>query len=161
MELGRLTIYSCTSLARTCTHATAFLVDAPRSVHSDQSGGVGSVSTRDVVSSSACVRSTTHQDSNSQSKYKTRVTTHKRRSFPVTSLIRVTGAGPIPSTVVVSRATSVIPLCPTVSIWITSPVVHFMTYASLINLAQRFRLFAIASNSSSWSSDVPFSAIFA
>jgi hypothetical protein len=37
-------------------------------------------------------------------------TTHKSRSFPVTSLTRATGAGPIPSTVAVFSATSVNPL---------------------------------------------------
>jgi len=46
------------------------------------------------------------------SKHKIRVNTHKSRSFPVTSLMRVTGAGPIPSTVALSSATPVNPLCP-------------------------------------------------
>jgi len=46
----------------------------------------------------------------SNSKHKIRVAAHKSRNFPVTSLTRVTGAGPIPRTVAVSSATSANPL---------------------------------------------------
>jgi len=75
------------------------------------------------------------------------VVTHKSRNFPVTLLTRATGAGPIPSTVAVSPPTSVNPLCSDCQQ--QAFFCDCTTHSSLINRAQRFRLFAIASNSNS------------
>lgn len=107
----RLTIHSCSSLARSYAHA---LADSPQSVHSAAVGGAIQATgterehTRDIISSCSFVLGLTCL---TLSKY-TKVAAHKSRSFPVTSLTRATGAGPTPSTVAIPCEFSVNSLWP-------------------------------------------------
>jgi len=93
-------------LARKVIHSChSFLTVTPPKVHSHQwrsdPSDVRGADSRDIIP----LYSVFDPDVN-PSMY----ITYKSRSFPVTSLTRATGAGPIPSTVVVSLPTSFNPL---------------------------------------------------